>query len=194
LIQSPYYSREELFEAGFQSLGSPLWVSRKASLYAIEGSLGDHVRIDDFCILKGRIEIGSYVHVAAFCSLSGVAGTLRLGDCASLGNRCSLYTGSDDYRADALASNLVPQELVKTLKGDVTLGTAALVGAHCVLLPGVKVGEAASVGAQCLLSGSVDPGLILVSAGARSIPVGRRDVARILELARSALERARENA
>lgn len=183
MTDSPYYSREELLAFGFESVGEPTWISRKASLYAIKGSLGHHVRVDDFCILKGHIRIGSYVHVAAYCSLSGVAGVVELGDCSSVGNRASIYSGSDDYKADSLASNLVPQELVSTLAGPVRLGRAALVGAHCVLLPGVQIGDAAAVGSQCVVNQSIEAGTMLVSATSRNLQVGTRDVARVLALA-----------
>lgn len=178
-----FYTREELLDLGFESVGDPVWVSRKSSLYAISGRLGRHVRVDDFCILKGSIELGSYVHIAAYCSLSGVGGAVRVGDCSSLGNRTSVYTGSDDYRADFLNSNLVPRRMVKTLTGEVRVGTGALVGAHCVLLPGSVVGDAASVGAGCILSQAVEPGIILVSTAARALPTGKRDVDKILALA-----------
>jgi acetyltransferase-like isoleucine patch superfamily enzyme len=179
----PFYSREELLAFGFTKVGSPTWVSRKSSFYAIHGSIGDHVRVDDFCILKGHLEIGSYVHIAAFCSLSGVAGVVAMGNCSSIGNRVSIFTGSDDFRANSLNSNLVPQEMVSTISGDVRIGIAAMVSAHSVILPGVSVGDAAAVGAQCLLSHSIEAGTVLVSGAARCIPVGKRDVAKILELA-----------
>jgi acetyltransferase-like isoleucine patch superfamily enzyme len=63
------------------------------------------------------------------------------------------------------------------------VGRAALVGAHSLLLPGVNVGDAASVGAHCLVSQSVEAGAIVVSASARLIQTGKRDVEKILAMA-----------
>lgn len=34
-------------------------------------TIGSNVRIDDFCILSGRLEFGSYVHIAAYSALYG---------------------------------------------------------------------------------------------------------------------------
>lgn len=67
-----FYTEEELKGLGFRHIGNGVCISRKASIYGAQNiSLGDHVRIDDFCILSGRIEIGSYVHVAAYTALYG---------------------------------------------------------------------------------------------------------------------------
>ena len=66
-----FYTEEELKGLGFRHIGNGVCISRKASIYGAQNiSLGDHVRIDDFCILSGRIEIGSYVHVAAATAFS----------------------------------------------------------------------------------------------------------------------------
>ncbi len=34
-------------------------------------SIGDNVRIDDFCILSGKIELGSNIHISAYCLYNG---------------------------------------------------------------------------------------------------------------------------
>ena len=39
---------------------------------AIKGNIGDNVRIDDFVIIKGKINISSNVHISSFCSLSAI--------------------------------------------------------------------------------------------------------------------------
>jgi acetyltransferase-like isoleucine patch superfamily enzyme len=179
---SPYYSRDELLAFGFLNVGDPVWISRKCSFYAISGSVGHHVRVDDFCVLKGHLVIGNYVHVGGFVSLSGVAGTVELCDGCSLANRVSIYTGSDNFQDSGLNSNLVPQHMVRTIKGDVRIGRAALVGAHSVVMPGVVVGDVAAVGALSVVYFPVEPGCVLVSGSARSLPAGKRDVAKVLEM------------
>ena len=65
-----FYSQEELQSMGFKELGANVLVSRKASIYGAEKiSLGNNVRVDDFSILSGRIEIGNHVHIAAYVAL-----------------------------------------------------------------------------------------------------------------------------
>ena len=184
-----FYSSEELQGAGFQTVGGGVRVSRKTSLYGVRGVIGSHVRIDDFCILKGHIEIGSHVHICCYCSVSGVCGVVRLGDFSTLANRVSVYTGSDDYRADALSSSTVPPDCLVTIIGDVILGRAALIGAHTVILPGTVVGDAASIGALCIVRGTIPAGTIAVAQNGGLRFRGIRNVEKILHLADDVLRR-----
>ena len=110
-----FYSKEDLLGAGFSSVGENVRISSKVSLYAISGTIGNHVRVDDFCILKGQIIFGNYIHVGAFCLLTGVCGEVCLQDCSVLSSGVHVYTGSDDYRADVLSSGAVPKEFVRTI-------------------------------------------------------------------------------
>lgn len=181
----PFYDTEELRAAGFSSVGANVFVSRKASLYGISGTIGDNVRIDDFTILKGRIEIENHVHIASFCSVSGTRGQVRLKNCSTLANGVYIYTGSDDYRAVALSSSTVPEEFLTTIAGDVTLASAVLIGAHSVILPGATIGEAASVGAFCIIHEQVARGAIVVAHGSTIVVKGYRDADAILAMVRS---------
>lgn len=177
--EKEYYSTAELLSAGFGNVGTCVCVSRKTSLYAINGSIGNHVRIDDFCTLKGRISIGSHVHIAGYCSISGATASVTIGDFVSVANRVSIYAGSDDYRAAKLNGPMVPPEFVKTISAPVILQEASLIGAHSVILPGVTVGRGASVGALCLIYRSIEPGAIIVSSCAEGVCKGERNLKEI---------------
>lgn len=178
-----YFGVDELRAAGFASVGTNVLISRKTSFIAISGTIGNHVRIDDFTILKGHIDIGSHVHIASFCSVSGVRGKVRLGNCSTLSNGVCIYTGSDDYRATALSSATVPEEFLATIAGDVTLRTAALIGTHCVLLPGADIGEAASVGALCIVHRAIPRGAVVTANGSSYAIKAYRDADAIIALA-----------
>ena len=59
-----FYSDEELKKIRFKSLGENVLISKKASIYSPEKIIiGNNVRIDDFCILSGNIQIGNHVHI-----------------------------------------------------------------------------------------------------------------------------------
>jgi len=62
-----YYSKIELSQIGFKSLGDNVLISKKTSFYGISRiCIGNNVRIDDFCVLSagiGGIFIGNYVHI-----------------------------------------------------------------------------------------------------------------------------------
>ena len=178
----PFYSKEDLLAIGFSSVGENVRISKKVSLYAISGSVGSHVRVDDFCILKGQIIIGDYIHIGAFCLLTGVCGEVRLQDCSVLSSGVHVYTGSDDYRADVLSSGVVPQEFVKTIKGDVYVGKGSIVGAQSLLLPNTNIGDGASVGAHCVVYGLVPAGAVMVNGAAKAKQVKRRDHQKIVSL------------
>ncbi len=67
-----FYSEQELKSLGFKSVGEDVRISRKASFYGTKDiSIGDNVRIDDFCILSGEITLHSHIHISAYCALYG---------------------------------------------------------------------------------------------------------------------------
>jgi dTDP-4-amino-4,6-dideoxy-D-glucose acyltransferase len=179
-MSDDYYSRDELLALGFSEVGQNVSVSRKSSLYAISGSLGSNVRIDDFCILKGRIRIGSYVHIGSHCSISGARAEVSIAGCVSLSTRVTIFTGTDSYVDACLNGPMVPQEFVTTLAGPVRIGQGAVIGAHTVILPNVEIGDGASIGAMCIINDSCPAGSIVVCGGGRPRTIGTRDTAAIL--------------
>jgi dTDP-4-amino-4,6-dideoxy-D-glucose acyltransferase len=145
-----FCSREELASLGLKSFGSNVLVSRKASLYNAGGiELGDHVRIDDFCVLSagaGGIAIGSFIHVAVYTCLIG-AGRITLHDYSAISSRVSIYSSNDDYSGEHLISPMVPDEFTGVTSLPVTIGRHVIVGSGSVILPGVTIGEGAAIGA-----------------------------------------------
>lgn len=177
-----FYTKDELLAAGFSSVGNNVRISKKSSLYVISGSIGNNVRIDDFCVLKGNIILESYNHIAAFCLLSGVCGSITLKAGAGLSSGVHVYTGSDDYSADVLNNPTVPQEYTKTNTGDVLLGYGSIVGCQSVLLPKSTIGDGASVGAHCLIFSRVPPGAVMVSGSGKAKKVKERNSLKIVSL------------
>ena len=53
-----FYTRYELNQLELASFGENVLISRKVSIYGAERiRIGDNVRIDDFCILSGKITL-----------------------------------------------------------------------------------------------------------------------------------------
>jgi dTDP-4-amino-4,6-dideoxy-D-glucose acyltransferase len=152
-----YFSQTELKVLGFRRLGENVRISKSASIYNPANiGLGDNVRIDDFCVLSagaGGIEIGSYVHIAVFCSLIGRA-LIEMRDFSGLSSRVSIYSSSDDYSGAALTNPTVAVEFSNVLSAPVILGRHCIVGAGAVLLPGVELQEGVAVGALSLVTKS----------------------------------------
>lgn len=64
-MATSFYSDEELQQMGFAHVGHDVMISRKASIYGASNIwIGNHVRVDDFCVLSGKITFGNYIHVA----------------------------------------------------------------------------------------------------------------------------------
>jgi acetyltransferase-like isoleucine patch superfamily enzyme len=190
LAQSPFFEPGELKDIGFHEVGANVQISRKCSFYRISGRMGDHVRIDDFCIFKGHVELGSYIHIAAYCSVSGAHARVAIHDFSTLSNRVSIFTGSDNYAADTLNNSLVPEELTAIKKGPVIIGQAVLIGAHSVILPEVEIGDAASIGAMAVVAHSVPAGGVVRSPPTIVHSERKRDVEKIRSMAKDFLARS----
>lgn len=153
-----FYTQQELKELGFRHLGQNVLISRYCSIYgAANISIGDHVRIDDFCILSGNITLGNYIHISAYTALFAGKSGIQMGDFSGASSRCVIYAESDDYSGEAMTNPMVPDEFRNVQGGKVTFGRHVLLGSGCTVLPGVTIGEGTSVGSMSLINKSLDP-------------------------------------
>lgn len=177
-----YLTQDQLEAMGFAALGKHVQLSDKASFYnCAHISLGDNVRIDDFCVVSagiGGIEIGSYVHVAVYTSLIG-AGKIVIADYANLSSRVSIYSSNDDYSGQTMTNPTVPERFRGVVDAPVFVGKHVIIGSGSVILPGVTLGEGAAVGALSLVKTSCDPFTVYVGVPVK--PIGLRQQ-RILTL------------
>ena len=151
-----YYTNDELNEFGLHYYGNNVKISNKSSIYGAENiSLGNNVRIDDFCILSaghGGISIGSFVHIGAHTSLIGEA-RIEVSDYANLSGRVSIYSNNDDYSGEWMTNPTIHSEFTGVTHAPVTIGRHAIIGAGSVLLPGTILEEGVAVGALSLIKG-----------------------------------------
>lgn len=171
-----FYAPEELRALGCESVGRRTQVSRLAKFYGFRGRLGDHTRIDDFVILKGKVDLGCFVHISSFCLLGGTAGTITFGDFSTTAAYVGIYTASDDYSSPLLTNSVVPDDLKRGITGDVSVGRGVVIGAHCVVLPKAVIEDYATIGASCIVNGSYAPGSVYVTGSGRPRLVGQRDI------------------
>lgn len=152
-----FYTKEELRQLGFAAVGENVMISKKASIYGASNiTIGHDVRIDDFCVLSGKITIGNYVHIAAYCSLFAGNSGIEIQDFCGISSRGAIYAESDDYSGNSLTNPMVPSKyrIVSGMK--VVLERHSLIGTGCTVLPGVTVGEGTSVGSMSLVNKSLD--------------------------------------
>ncbi len=158
---SSFFSRDELEAVGFESLGIDVKVSRRTGIYHPERiSLGNHVRIDDFCVLsacsKGYIKIGSHCYIGAMSFIEATAGFV-MDDFSTLAARVTVYSGTDDYSGEHLTNPCVPDRLRRVTSGIVTVGRHSIIGTCSTLMPGVTIGEGTAVGANSLVTKDLPP-------------------------------------
>jgi len=168
-MKNSFLLPEELKRLGFKSLGEHVFISRFASFYepaTIE--LGDHVRIDDFCILSGNIKLGNYIHISAGSSLYGRYG-IEMKDYTGLSPKCTLFSAVDDFSGNFMISPLVDPKFTNVTGGKILLKKYSQVGCNCVIMPSITVGEGAIAGALSLIKSDLDPWKIYGGVPARYI-------------------------
>lgn len=148
-----FYSQEELEKIGFNKLGKNVLISKKASIYGAKNiSIGNNVRIDDFCILSGKIEIGNYIHIAAYSALYGGNAGIKMFDFSGLSSKVTIYAISDDYSGNYLTNPTVDKKYTSITEKKVEIQKHVIVGASTVVLPGVILKEGVAVGSMSLVT------------------------------------------
>lgn len=154
-MDSPFYSSEELSGLGLKSCGRDVLISRLVRFYGVNRiSIGDNVRIDDYCIICGDVSIGSNIHIAPYCVLYGQYG-IRLEDYSGLSARVSVYSGIDDFSGEYAIGPMLDFSIRRLDKGQVTLGQYVQVGVGSTIFPNVTIEEGAVVGAMSLVKTSL---------------------------------------
>ncbi|MBE7565680.1 MULTISPECIES: acyltransferase [Acidithiobacillus] len=165
-------SRVEVEAIGFAELGENIQLSEHARFYGVNRiSIGNHVRIDDYCILSagsGGIRIGNHVHIAVFSSLIG-QGEIILSDFSNISSRVSIYSSSDDYSGASLTNPTIPSAFKNVVHDKVRVGRHAIIGSGSVILPGVNIDDGAAVGALSLIKHDCSPFTIYAGCPARII-------------------------
>lgn len=156
-MMTSFYTEEELKDLGLKSFGSNVKISRFARFYGSENiSIGDNVRIDDFCILSGHITIGSHIHISAYAALYGAMG-ITLEDYSGISPRSTIYSAMDDFSGNYLIGPIHSNEKIHVQGGPVILHKYTQIGASCVVFPNVEIAEGAVVGAMSLVTKSLEP-------------------------------------
>lgn len=169
-METSFYSEEELREIGFATVGSNVSISRKTSIYTPEMmNIGNNVRIDDFCVLSGRITIGDHVHIAVYCALFGGSNGIILEDYAGISSNCVVYSETDDYSGEHMTNPTIPAPFRSVRGGLVTLKKHVLIGTGSSILPGVTIGEGSAVGSMSFVNKSLEPWGIYVGSPCRKI-------------------------
>ena len=172
-----FLSHEKLMSIGFKKLGVGVKVSDKAAIYNPEQiEIGDHSRIDDFCVMSGNIIIGRNVHIAVFCNIAGGERGVTLEDFSGLAYGCHVFSQSDDYSGKSLTNPTIPAKYKSEYKAAVLLKRHVIVGTCSVILPGVVVEEGCSVGAMSMVTKSTEPWSIYFGIPAKRLKARKKNL------------------
>ena len=171
-----FYEKDELDKIGFQKVGENVLISKKASIYSPEKiKIGNNVRIDDFCILSGDIEIGNYVHISAYVALYGKEG-IEISDFCGCSARCTIYSATDDFSGEYMISPMVPDEYTNVTGGKVRLEKFVQLGANTVVMPNLSIKEGTSVGAMSFVNKNLEKWGIYAGIPCRQIKERKRNI------------------
>lgn len=152
-----YYTSEELETMGFKHLGKNVKVSNKAGIYDFEKiEIGDNSRIDDFCVLSGKISVGKNVHIAPYCLVAGGEKGIVFEDFSGLAYKVQVFTQSDDYSGKTMTNPTVPEKYKNEIKKEIVIKKHVIVGAGSMILPGVVLAEGTAIGAMSLVRKNTD--------------------------------------
>lgn len=149
----PYLSNEELKSLGFKSLGREVKISSFAAIYNCQDiSIGDFSRIDDFCVISGKVTIGKRCHITPQCLVAGGTPGITIEDYATLAYGVKIFSQSDDYSGESMTNSLIPKKYKNEIFKSVHLGKYSIIGAGAIILPGANISEGVSVGAMSLVT------------------------------------------
>lgn len=172
-----YLSSEEIAKLGFKSVGKDVKISDKAIIYDCEQiEIGDHSRIDDFCLISGTVVIGKYCHITPMCMIAGGRPGVYLDDFVTIAYGVKIYSQTDDYSGKTLTNSLIPKQYKKEILLPVNLNRHVIIGANSTVMPGVSIAEGCSVGAMSLVNKSTEPWGIYFGVPAKRMKERLRDL------------------
>lgn len=178
-----YYTQEQLENLGFKSIGENVKISDKASVYNCnEIEISDNSRIDDFCVISGKVVIGSNVHITPMCLVAGGEKGIIFEDFTTIAYGVKVFTQSDDYSGATMTNSTIPEKYKNEYKKEVVLKKHSIVGAGSIIMPGVILEEGTSVGAMSLVLKSTDPWGVYVGNPATRLKDRRKDLSKLEEI------------
>ncbi|MDB4240893.1 hypothetical protein N9801_01375 [Yoonia sp.] len=172
-----YLTQVALEALGFARLGKNVKISDKASIYEPEKmEIGDFCRIDDFCVVSGRIVMGRNVHFAPLCLVAGGSSGIIFGDFSGLAYQAQVFTQSDDYGGSSMTNPTVPETYKNETKLPIVIGCHSIIGSGAVIMPGVTLREGTAVGALSLVLQSTEPWSIYSGTPAKKLRDRSRDL------------------
>ncbi len=139
---------------------------------------GTNVIIDCFSYIYAikKIKIGNNVHIASHMFIGG-GDEIEIGDFAGFFHGAKIYATTDDFKHWGFGNPMIDEKYRNLYRAPVKIGRFTIIGANCVILPGVSIGEGASVGACSVVTKDLEPWGIYIG----NKKIGERDRDAVLE-------------
>ena len=172
-----FLTPDEIRQKGIK-FGTNVLISDKCSVYGTDIEIGNNVRIDDFCILSGKITLGNNIHIGAFCALYGKFG-IAMEDYTGLSPRCTIFSASDDFSGNYLISPMNPEKYTNVQGGLVTLKKFVQIGSDAIIMPDLTIDEGSAIGAMSFVKESIGRFQIWGGNPLRFIKVRRTEMVKL---------------
>lgn len=128
-----FLSFASLVKLGIKKIGTNVKISKYANLYSPKKlSIGNNVRIDDFCFLSGKQTINNNVHISPYV---GLWGNININKYCVLSSGCKIYQKTDNYDGQYLMGPIVMNEYRNIPNEDfLNLNDYATIGANSVIM------------------------------------------------------------
>lgn len=177
-----FYNEDELNKLGLKAYGKGVLISRKASLYDIENiEIGNNVRIDDFCILSGKVALSNYIHISAYSALYGGKTGIIMNDYSGMSARTIIYAENDDYSGEWMSNSMLDEKYRNVYRKKVVIGKYVQIGSGSIILPGSFIGEGAAIGAMSLVKDNIQDWIIAAGIPAKFIRKRKKTIQKIAD-------------
>lgn len=151
------------------SYGSDVIINCRSSIYSPSLiSIGNNVRIDDFCILSGSISLGSYIYISAYSAIYGAMGVI-MEDYTGLSPRCTGFSAMDDFSGNYLIGPIHLKYKTNVKRGSVIIKRFVQIGADAIIFPNLIIKESTVIGAHSLVRKDIDEWTINVGVPTKAI-------------------------
>jgi galactoside O-acetyltransferase len=149
-----FYTISELEQLGLKKYGNNVLISRYARLYNPGSiSIGNNVRIDDFCILSSGTEpfiLEDYIHISAGVYIYGQNG-FHMKSFSNVSSGTKIFTQSDTFDGNFLIGPMVPLEHRNVYGSALIIEKHVIIGTGCIILPEAIIEEGVVIGANSLV-------------------------------------------
>ncbi|MBD1160272.1 hypothetical protein IDG51_03240 [Pelagibacterales bacterium SAG-MED14] len=168
-----YYTKKELISFGFKKVGSNIKISKLTRFYKCSGKIGNNVRIDDDVVIKGRLDLGNYIHIARGCTLSGGTKGIEIDNYTALSNFVQVFTITDNHASPTLPSVFEKQKLIKKycsrLNRKIFIGKGVIIGCSSTILPLTVIEDFCRIGAHSIIYEKIKKGCYYSNFGKKKI-------------------------